>query len=155
MNKQIKQVSLGAMFIAMSGILSIIQIPIAINIGLYLDFSFVILFISNRYIGLGGTLIVSLTYPFFSQLGISPGLPGMFFLMMQAMFFTIFDYLFLVNLNNNKILYNIISTIIVILIVTIISIIINVFIYLFIIIVIIVIVIFIVIFIVIIIIIII
>lgn len=130
MNKQIKEISLSAVFIAMAGLLSIIQLPIVPNLGLYLDFSFIILFISNRFISIKLTLIVSIVFPFFSLFGVSPSFPGIIFLIFQSIVFSIFDYILIVipnKINKKSLKFNLISSIFVIFIVTIFSVFINVF----------------------------
>lgn len=123
MNKQIKDLALTSMFLGITALLSVLQIPVASGLGLSLDFSFISLLISRRYIGLSASLVISLIFPWFTLVapGGSGSLPGVLSLIIISVTLLLFDYLF--NKNN----YKVIGIATTILLITLIAILTNVF----------------------------
>lgn len=87
MDKQIKELALASMFLAMACALTMIQIPIFPSAWLNLDFSLVPILLSRRYIRVRSTYIITFIFPWFSLLSIfgsSGGLVGVAFLALQV-----------------------------------------------------------------------
>ena len=93
MNKQIKEITLAAMVLSLTCVLTLIQIPFIPSMGLSLDFSYVTLIIGRRYIGITKTLILCFIFPWFTLLSTGTGSwPGAVFLLFQSIFVVILDY---------------------------------------------------------------
>lgn len=116
-----KQLTLAAMFLAISIVLCLIQIPIAPGLGLSLDFAYVALLLSRRYVGNTYTFLIAAIFPWFTLLSTGNGaLPGAIFLFVQGLVLVFLDIMF----NNNK--WGILGIIIVIVGITLLSTLINV-----------------------------
>jgi len=64
MNNEIKKLALSSIFLALCGALVLYQIPM---FSFYkLDFSFVFLLMSRRFVGIKNSIIISLIYPWFT-----------------------------------------------------------------------------------------
>ncbi len=93
MNEEIKEITLAAMILALTCVLSLVQIPFLPSMGLSLDFSYVTLIIGRRYIGLTKTLILCFIFPWFTLFSTGTGSwPGAIFLLLQSIFVIILDY---------------------------------------------------------------
>lgn len=112
---QIKQLVFTSLFISLSAILAILQIPI--GDALKLDFSFVALLLSVKYVG-NKAYIIAFVYPWFYLLN-GGNVVGVAFIIMQALFLLAIDGW----LNKDK--YKISNIAITIALVTIFSLIIN------------------------------
>lgn len=94
MNNQIKELTLSALILALTCVLSLIQIPLVPDMGLSLDFSYVALIIGRRYIGITKTMILCFIFPWFTILSTGTGSwPGAIFLFLQSLFVIMIDYI--------------------------------------------------------------
>lgn len=87
MNKEIKQISMAALFLALACVLNMIQIPTPFAAWLSIDFSLVPIIISRRYISAKYVFMLTFIFPWFSLLSIfgsSGGLTGVAFLALQV-----------------------------------------------------------------------
>ncbi len=93
MNKQVKELTLSALILALTCVLSLIQIPLIPEMGLSLDFSYVALIIGRRYIGLMKSVILCFIFPWFTLFSTGTGSwPGAVFIFLQAIFVILIDY---------------------------------------------------------------
>ncbi len=118
MNKKINKITLSSTFLSISGFLYIFQFPITSV--LFIDFSYVSLLISRRYVGYISTIIICFIAPWFSLLSFG-NIIGVLFLILQSIFLITLDFI----LNNDKTSY--LNILIIIFFVTIWSIFINIF----------------------------
>ena len=99
MNKQIKEVTLASIILAITIVLCMVQIPMVPALGLTLDFSYVALIIGRRYIGYIKSIIICFIFPWFTifSIGGNGGLPGALFLLLQSLFVINIDYFLMKN----------------------------------------------------------
>lgn len=121
MNNEIRNLVLTSVFLALCGVLSMIQIPLFFEPYAGFDLATIPLLLSRRFVGLAKACIIAIMYPFFTLLSSIPNLIGVLFLVIQSLFLVLIDY----KLNKKE--YKIIRISLSILLVTIVSIIINVF----------------------------
>lgn len=93
MKNKLNSLITSSMFLSMSAILVIFQIPYFLAPFLFIDLSFVSLLLARRVVGLRNSIIIALIYPWFSLLSISPNIVGILFMIFQGLLLIVFDYL--------------------------------------------------------------
>lgn len=98
MNNEIKKIVLTSMFIAITGVLGIFQIPIPFLPSFAkIDLAIVPLLLSRKFVGLLKALVIATIYPFFTFLVVGDPI-GLLFLIIQSVSLIFFDN----ALNKNK-----------------------------------------------------